>query len=134
MKLIVCIDDKLGMAFNNRRQSKDSALRADILTLTDGKLWMNTYSAAQFEEANTFYMDDDFLDKAAADDYCFVENADIAPYAERVSGVILYRWNRHYPSDRKFPMELFEDRWILESTFEFPGSSHETITREVYAL
>lgn len=134
MILIVCVDDKLGMAFNNRRQSKDSALRADLLALTGGKLWMNAYSAAQFEEDCEFYADDDFLDKAEIDDYCFVENADIAPYAERVSGVILYRWNRHYPSDKKFPIELFKDRWSLESSFEFAGSSHETITREVYVL
>ncbi len=95
---------------------------------------MNTYSAAQFAETCDFSVAEDFLEKAAPEDYCFVENADIVPYAGRVAGVILYRWNRAYPSDVKFPVALFEDRWKLESTVEFAGSSHDLITREVYTL
>ena len=135
MKLIVCVDDNFGMLFNKRRQSKDSHLRADMLELTrEGNLWMNAYSAAQFVDASALHIDEAFLDKAAMDDYCFVENADIAPYAESILCVIVYRWNRSYPSDQKFPAELFETRWQLESTVDFAGSSHETITREVYVL
>lgn len=123
------------MLFNKRRQSKDSVLRADILELTQGSgLWMNTYSAAQFKETGDLCVDEDFLTKAGPGDYCFVENADIVPYAGAVAGVIIYRWNRVYPSDAKFPVALFEGRWRLESTVEFAGFSHDTITREVYAL
>lgn len=136
MTLIVCVDDRLGMLFNHRRQSKDQALRADMLELTKNrKLWMNGYSAAQFEEnAGNICVYEAFLDKAAPKDFCFVENADIAQYAHLASSVILYRWNRVYPADLCFPVELFEDRWHLESRVDFPGTSHETITREVYVL
>jgi len=136
MRIIVCVDDTYGMLFNRRRQSKDSLLRADMLGITENsKLWMNAYSASQFEEqTDNICVDEDFLHKAEQDDYCFVENADIAPYAESILCVIVYRWNRSYPSDQKFPAELFETRWQLESTVDFAGSSHETITREVYVL
>ena len=136
MKLIVCVDDRFGMLFNKRRQSKDLALRQDILKLThNGTLWMNSYSAAQFEGiAGNICVDEEFLDKANRGDFCFVENADIAQYAQRISSVILYRWNRAYPSDLQFPVELFEGRWHKESSINFSGTSHETITREVYAL
>ena len=63
-----------------------------------------------------------------------VEDADILPAAHRVTQLAIYRWNRHYPSDRRFPIEVFRDRWQLISRREFPGKSHETITLEVYAL
>lgn len=136
MTLIVCVDDRFGMLFNRRRQSKDQALRADMLELTKNhKLWMNGYSASQFaENAGNICVHEAFLEQADPKDYCFVENADIAQYAPVASSVILYRWNRVYPADLRFPAELFADRWHLESRVDFPGTSHETITREVYAL
>ena len=65
MILIVCLDDKGGMAFNRRRQSKDRVLREQILALTEGRpLWMNSYSALQFEDAPNIRVDEAFLEKA----------------------------------------------------------------------
>lgn len=136
MKIIVCLDDRDGMLFNRRRQSKDSALREHLLKMTAGsRLWMNRYSAAQFSDAaDKFLVDEAFLEKAGQDDYCFVENADISAYAGSVSGVIIYRWNREYPADVRFPTELFANRWKRENCENFPGNSHEQITQEVYSL
>ena len=136
MKIVVCIDDKNGMLFNKRRQSKDRLLREDMLEFSqDRYLWMNEYSAAQFtESADHIRIDEEFLEKASDDEFCLVENSDIAPYADRTHGVIIYRWNRTYPSDVKFPAELFSDRWKLVNVYEFAGSSHELITREEYSL
>lgn len=134
MKIIVCLDDRSGMLFLKRRQSQDSALRQKLLERTAGSvLWMNRYSAGQFTEG-TFRVDEQFLDKAGAGEYCFVENADILPCLDRIEGVIVYRWNRHYPSDMKFPTSVFAERWKLMETREFPGSSHDLITEEVYTL
>ena len=136
MKLIVCLDDKDGMLFAGRRQSKDVALRQRVLELTkESCLWMNAYSAGQFaEKAAHLRCDEAFLDKASAGEYCFVENRDVAPYAERIEEVVIYRWNRAYPSDMKFPVQLFADRWQRISHVEFTGNSHELITEEVYTL
>ena len=36
MKMIVCLDDRNGVSFNNRRQSRDRVVIQDILTLTRG--------------------------------------------------------------------------------------------------
>ena len=52
---------------------------------------------------------------------------------ERIENLILYRWNRHYPADLHLPRELPEQRLLVQVT-EFPGFSHENITREVYVL
>lgn len=133
MHLIVCVDDDSGMLFNHRRQSQDRELRKRILEVTSGKrLWMNHYSQKQFEKeecANVNY-DDNFLSEAVAGEYCFVETEDVSPYEPWIETITIYKWNRRYPSDLKFTIDL--SRWKLQSTVEFPGSSHEKITEEVY--
>ncbi len=132
MKLILCLDDQGGMLFNRRRQSRDRAVAEDILQITAGsRLWMDSYSAPMFAGV---VPEDGFLDGAGENDYCFIERADISAYADQVTGVIIYRWNRTYPADVRFPEELFASRWRLASCVDFPGNSHEKITREVYTL
>lgn len=135
MKIILCLDDHNGMLFNRRRQSKDRALRERVLQLAAGsKLWMNAYSASQFEKTEGIEIREDFLETAGREDYCFVENADISAYAHRVTEVIVYRWNRVYPADTYFPEELFSRQWKRISCEEFSGTSHDTITQEVYKV
>ncbi len=135
MKIIICLDDKDGFLFNNRRQSTDSVLRNRILAITAGaKLWMNHYSARQFEEHESIIVDENFLAHAGDADYCFVEDMDIQPYINKVNMVIIFRWNRIYPSDVKFPMDAFKSRWKQIDTSEFSGSTHPVITEEHFIL
>lgn len=136
MKIAVCLDDKNGMMFAGRRQSMDGYLRRAFLALagTD-KVWMNQYTAGQFADVqDRLLVDEDFLLKAEAEDWCFVEDQDLLPVMERITEIVIYRWNRVYPSDRKFPMALFANRWQLVSQRDFAGNSHERITEEVYRL
>ena len=64
MILAVCVDDKLGMLFNKRRQSKDRELRKDLLSLTDQTLWVNEYTAKQFTDDEIMWLNiqEDYLD------------------------------------------------------------------------
>ena len=51
MRLIVCLDEKGGMTFNHRRQSRDRVLIEDLLqTVGEGRLWMAPYSELLFAE------------------------------------------------------------------------------------
>lgn len=133
MNLIVCVDDDNGMLFNQRRQSQDRILRQRILKITkDKKLRMNHYSGKQFEkeDASNIYLDDNFLFIALDDDFCFVENANVASLEDQFEKIIVYKWNRKYPSDLQFTINLLA--WKLVSIYEFAGYSHEKITEEVY--
>jgi len=56
--------------------------------------------------------------------------AEIDSVSDRVEAVILYRWNRTYPADLRF--DWTPSDFYLESAVEFPGNSHEKITREIY--
>ncbi len=132
MIILVCLDDKDGMMFGSRRQSKDGVLRDRILNDCMGKnLYMNEYSYKMFSEntGNFAVSREDFLEVAGADDYCFVEDCDVRPYGEKIERIVVYRWNRLYPSTMKF---VFPDgEWRRVSVEEIAGSSHD-ITAEVY--
>lgn len=131
MTIYVTLDDNMGMMFNNRRQSQDKIVREHILKeCTDGRLWMNEYTAKQFGKPlpENVIVDSGFLEKAADRDGCFVENTSLQPYINRIKRIVIYKWNRIYPADIYFDIRL--DDWKIVRTEEFAGSSHELITRE----
>ncbi len=132
MILIVCVDDIMGMAFNRRRQSRDSLLCADIATEANGAaIWMDLRSALLFKDIDAdIHAEDGFEVKAGVNEHCFLEFSSPAALEHRVEKIILYRWNRRYQSDLRFDIDL--SHWQLESSTDFPGSSHENITKEVY--
>lgn len=134
MRLIACIDENCGLMFNNRRVSSDVAVVDRIIKIVgDDKILVNNYSAPLFKgKVDNIIVDDNFLQKAKKYDYCFVENSDITQSLVGVNELILYYWNRKYPSDFKFPKEAAIKGKKLISTWEFVGNSHEKITEEVY--
>ena len=86
MIIITVVDDDYGLLFNNRRVSKDRILREKIKEITKGsKLFMNEYSYGQFseDEFNNIVVDEDFLNKAGDEDFCFVENVELRSSARR---------------------------------------------------
>lgn len=49
MILMACVDGRNGMAFNCRRQSRDRAVRADLLAEAgEARLWVSGATARQF--------------------------------------------------------------------------------------
>lgn len=94
---------------------------------------MSQYSYPLFENVKTenIVADDSCLDKASSDEYCFIENLSVTNHKDKINEIVLFRWNRSYPSDVKFDVDLGELK--LNSTEEFVGNSHECITMEVYS-
>ncbi len=133
MIAVVCLDDLNGMMFNSRRQSRDRLLIGDLLSLVGtGILWMAPYSLSLFPDDPGCRIEacDDFLEKAGAGEFAFVEDRDLTPYNDRTEEIVVYRWNKLYPRDMTFPLDL--SMWTSDSAKEFPGYSHEIITREIY--
>ena len=126
MKLIVCLDDKNGMLFNKRRQSRDKILIENVLELCKGEtLYTNEYSATLFPEKSVVICEDF---ETVENGYVFAENFMIDE--EQIQEIIIYKWNRVYPADKFFNISL--DGWNLAEKVDFAGSSHEKITRERY--
>lgn len=133
MVLITCIDEKNGMLFNNRRQSRDKILTNRVLDIVnDNKLWITSFSQDLFDivEAKNIITDNDFINKIGKNDYCFIEDVIPSSIINNVDKVIIYNWNRHYPADQYFDISL--EGWTLTSEYEFTGTSHEKITEKIY--
>lgn len=135
MNIIVCLDDKNGMMFNKRRQSQDKALRINIKeTIKDKALFMNEYSYKLYKDIDTgnITVCENFLSECPEDGFSLVENKELKNYINKINTIIVYKWNRLYPADFHFDINLNKDSWNIIKIEEFQGSSHEKIRKEIY--
>ena len=149
MILIVCVDDGMGMMFNKRRQSKDACVRNDMLAMLpeEKALFVTPYTAKQFlpEEQERLMVCDgvsagemltgyenagDEKTLPGTGDFFFAEDTDVTGLEEVTEQVILYRWNRAYPSDVKFTFDL--SGYEMVSCEDFVGNSHPEMKKEIY--
>lgn len=129
MQVIITVENRNGMLFNHRRVSRDQKVSERILAYCkEKKLWMNAYSAKLFENNPQICVSETFLEQKDA--ICFVEDQDVTPYLPEIDTIILFHWNRDYPADLFFTVDLSE--WNRIHQEEFAGKSHEKITMEVY--
>ena len=108
MVIVVCMEERRGMLFNKRRVSRDTVVYQDLLNSCPQKLWMNRYSSPLFSQfpQERLGIAEDFLQQAAAGDWCFVENQRLQPYEPVIEAVVIYQWNRRYPADFYFDLDL----------------------------
>lgn len=131
MKIIVCVDKKNGILFNSRRQSQDEKVRNRIIEISkETKLFMNQYSAKQFDNTDNIYVTENFINEAKAEDYCFIENSEISD--KEIEEIVLFKWNRIYPADTFFEFDFKNNGFKKISSTDFSGNSHEKITEEIY--
>ena len=133
MIIIVCVDNDMGMLFNNRRLSKDKIVTKHIINfVSDKKIWINNFSKDLFQdyELDNLIIDDEFINKICKNDYCFIENILPKEIENKADKIIIYNWNRKYPADLYFDINL--DNWVLEKQTDFIGNSHDKITQKIY--
>lgn len=139
MKVFTCVDNAGGMSFNNRRQSRDAKVYESIVSIVSGRgeepvLRIAPYSIPLFQEMSglRLLVADDFLAQAGPGDYCFVETPALKKFEDKIDTVFVFRWNRDYPADTVFPLDLTGSDWSLTGAREFEGKSHKKITLEKY--
>ena len=128
MKLIVAIDKSNGMMFNNRRVSQDKEVTSKIIEITkNSRLLMSEYSSKLFNEYENIIITNNVLD-ANPEDYFFLEDLDINE--ENIDELYIFNWNRDYPADKYFEIDL--SNFKKESKEDFVGNSHKKITLTVF--
>ena len=129
MKLIICLDNNNGVLFNGRRVSKDKNVVSDIQKMITGSnLICSQYSSELFVDdiTNNLIVSDKEISELTDNGYYFVEN--IMPSSSlKFEEVIIYKWNREYPSDLKFEFDLKD--YFEVNRLDFAGNSHERITK-----
>ncbi len=122
------------MLFNKRRQSRDSVLIEDMKSHIEGeRLLISPFSEKLLAASGIkLKVRDKHLSSAGKNDFCFVEDSPLLPYVDDIDELIIYKWNREYPSDIKLDIAPDKYGFTLKAVGEFAGSSHDKITKEVY--
>ena len=131
MTVVCCIENNMGISFGGRRVSRDVMVCSDLLQLCQGHtLYMAPTSVKLFAglTGEEIISISETIPECNEDFY-FYEGGpqDQFLLADRI---ILYKWNRDYPSDLKLELDL--SKYDLKETYEFPGNSHDLITRKIY--
>ena len=121
---IIALEDKDGLSRCGKRLSKDRVMLSDIKR-EFSHIFASEYTAALFTSPGYALP---IPDPVPADAVLFLELEDIPADADEL---IIYRWNRRYPSDREF--DPAANGWRLISSSDFAGYSHRKITKERYA-
>lgn len=133
MTLYFCLDDRKGLSFNHRRQSRDAALLEDLHRRAGDNLVADPISLRLLEMAGlTCRPAPRNVEDLASGDHYFVEGRPAGDWISQADTLVLYHWNRHYPADRYFEADPEMLGFRLMETGEFPGRSHDKITWEVY--
>ena len=130
MTLVFCTDDNSGVAFNDRRQSRDSKLIDDLYQTFESVL-IGEYSAPLFAGRPATLCADPVA-QARERDAVFLEKTDTAALLDKADELVIYKWNRRYPADLYFTGDPAACGFSLSEESDFVGSSHEQITRQVW--
>ena len=95
MTVIIALDDKDGYTLFGKRLSRDREMISDMINSFD-KIAVSDYSRELFENGrNLIPLPSQIPDNMVL----FLETEDIP---EKANTLIVYRWNRHYPSNKKY--------------------------------
>lgn len=131
--LALCVDEKGGVLLFGKRQSRDRVLIADFLAdAGDKSVLISSFSEILFQNVQNVKICDDPVSSACDGDFVFIENIALSSVIDSVTELIIYNWNRHYPSDVKIDADPIACGFALAKTYDFQGSSHERITKEIY--
>ena len=125
--LIVCISNNNGMMFNNRRQSRDRLLLEKLCTdYQNERIIIHEYSKKLFEGLPVEVTTEVCINDATS----FVEDPDLIPCEAIFDKIIVVRWNRDYPADKFFNVDMSAYECVNRE--DFIGKSHDEILIETY--
>ena len=130
LTVAITVDDNLGLAFNKRRQSRDEKLIDDLCKSTNSLIYISKYSAPLFENyKDRICVVVDPITDSPEEGFCFLEMSTLGEYIDDISCLIMYRWNRKYPADKKLDVDLNSLNFIKAEEYSFVGKSHDEITK-----
>ena len=134
MTVFVCIEERGGILFMNRRVSSDKLLIKDMeKAIGDGILYITDFSEMLFEKSDISVMSvPNPFESAGDDDFVFIENLELKNFVDKIDEITIYNWNRKYPFDFSLDVNPLEEGFHLHKKIDFKGNSHDKITKEIY--
>ena len=132
LTIAICTDDKWGMTFFGKRQSRDRVLIKELCDSTEGKVCISEYSLPLFaDHKDKVKVGDDPVLIHEDGDVCFIEKPALLPDIESIDKLIVYGWCKVYPADGRLGF-IPSEHFTVSECSEFSGSSHDVITKTVY--
>lgn len=111
MKLIVCVDDNLGISFFGKRQVWMKLKKIFLKPLKTIKVYLSQYSYDLYKDLNLDFKIISEDEKNNFDGYFIYEGRVFDSFIDYVDEIICYNWNRNYPFDETFDELKEEDIW-----------------------
>ena len=133
LTVALALDEREGMMIFGKRQSRDRVLIADFVSsVGDAPIFISPFSKIIFQPHESVnIVENPFLDSSDGG-ACFIENYHLASYIDMIGTLVIYRWNELYPSDVKFDLDVVAAGFKLVESYDFKGSSHDRITKDIY--
>lgn len=133
LTVALCLDDEGGIAFNNRRQSRDRAMIAELCQSSHEKIYISEYSLPLFAgHEESIEVCGNPITECPNGGFCFLEKAEPKAFLSYCENLVIYWWGQSYPYDVSFDIVTLSNEFTVIGREEFVGSSHEKITKEVY--
>ncbi len=131
--VMLTLDDKNGTMFNKRRQSRDIKVIEDMCRKTDSPIYVTEYTAKLFAGfENRIKISSDPISECPDGCAVFLEGEAVGPHLDIIDALIIYRWNRLYPSDKKLDIDIEAAGFRQTALYDFVGNSHEKISKGTY--
>lgn len=131
--VVLCLDNKNGMTFFGKRQSRDKNLISELVSSNHRrKIYSENYSSILFDGYEGVNFSDNPLEICEDGGTCFIEKSDVTPYLDDIDIFIIYKWNKSYPADKFFTVNLRQQGYTLLGKVDIVGNSHDKITKETY--
>lgn len=125
----ICLDDRGGMTFLGKRQSRDRILLDEMFS-SFGEVYVTDFSVPILtEHVGEYTVVKDLFADSPEGAVLFNENLGLKDHLEDIETIVLYKWHRKYPYDQQIDISF--DEWRTTKKTEFVGSSHEKITKLV---
>ena len=146
MTIIACVDLRMGLSFNGKRQTRDKLVVKHILNNCDPKLGltvtprsgryiMDSMKSLDEELTIPLHIVPELTPKNAQSSDVFIETGtpdSISELLDMADHVILYVWNTTYLYTEQFPDIQNQSVWTLTHAELMEGSSHDEITIQLY--
>ena len=146
MTIIACVDLRMGLSFNGKRQTRDKLVVKHMLNNCDPKLGltvtprsgryiMDSMKSLDEELTIPLHIVPELTPKNAQSSDVFIETGtpdSISELLDMADHVILYVWNTTYLYTEQFPDIQNQSVWTLTHAELMEGSSHDEITIQLY--
>lgn len=129
MKVIVCVENNYGISLFGKRLSFDRIVFEKIKKITKhSKLYSKKESNRILCEHDVSHEIIDDFNNVSLEDFIFLEFESLP--MDKIEEIYIFHWNRKYPSNLKFNVDL--TNYNLIEREEFKGYSHELVRMEKY--